>query len=113
MNIISHKSIEVDYCESCKGFWLDAGEVIGLTRQFVALAGRSGVQSEAIRKFIKSLPEELQSIEEWFQSNRNALLHLQKDPKSNLEGSLAKNLGKELYFEAVVHCICALLSLLS
>ena len=102
MNTISHKSVEIDYCRSCKGFWLDAGEVIAITRQFVALAGRSDVRSEAIRKFIKSLPEELQSIEVWSQSNRHALLHFQKELKLSSEDSFADNL---VFLEAFLEFI--------
>ena len=81
---------------------MDAGEVIAITRQFAALAGRSDVRSEAIRKFIKSLPEELQSIEVWSQSNRHALLHFQKELKLSSEDSFADNL---VFLEAFLEFI--------
>ena len=75
MNTISQTSIEVDFCESCKGFWFDAGEVVAITRQFTGLTGYN-------RNAIKSLPQELESIERLLKSYEKPLVLVTKQPKN-------------------------------
>ncbi len=95
MSHISHNSIDLDFCQSCKGFWLDAGELLAIRRQF-------GEEKDRDENTIKSLPQELESVQSLLKLERQSIIEANRSrTNSEIQWDDSVEACEELLLETV------------
>lgn len=103
---ISYNSIELDFCETCRGFWLDSGELMMILQRF-------GKTKPPNANCVQSLPLELESVKRSLDPNQKSSAHSRKIPintrANNSDGfnseavtEVAVEVGIEVIFEAII-----------
>ena len=93
MNTVCRHSVELDFCETCRGFWLDSGELMMILQRFGKFKSLSA-------NSVQSVPQELESVNGLLNSHQKSFVHKRKRP-INAVANNSGEFGSEAVTEAV------------